>query len=71
MSVLPIPPATTVPTLTTLSDYLSLNSYTLNRNLLTLNLNMLKSLPTNQQLTVSLAKLSTSSNVAVAATNNV
>lgn len=67
----PVPPASTVPSLSNLQDSLSLSSYSLNRDTLTLRLNLLKEVKSDQILSVRMALINTSTGVPMLDSNNV
>jgi cysteine-rich repeat protein len=66
----PIPPASTVPTLTNQQDTLSLQSYSLNRETLTLTLNLLQAVSSSSLLNIRLALINTSTALPLVDSNN-
>jgi hypothetical protein len=57
LQISPVPPSQTVPTLINLQGSLSLQSYTLQKGTLTLQLNLLQSVFSNDQLKVQLSQI--------------
>lgn len=71
LTIDPIPPSSSIPSLLNLQDSLSMISYSLNRGTLTLKLNLYKTLDSNSQLKVQLSKINSVAGVSLSSTSNV
>lgn len=66
----PVPPSSTVPTLSNLQDYLSLQSYSLNRETMTVNMNLERAVDSSQVLNIRMPLISTSAGIPMIDSNN-
>jgi hypothetical protein len=71
LSVVPIPPASAIPSLINLQDKLYLISYSLSKSTLTLKMNLLQALDDTSQLKVQFSKINSVAFVSLSASNNV
>ena len=70
LTIAPIPPANTVPSLANLQNSLSLQSYTLDRQTLTLHLNLLQPIDNNQQLNIALSVINQQAAFSLSSSSN-
>ena len=66
----PVPPPSATPSLTSLQDALSLNSFSWNRGTVTMKLNLLRALNSNELLNVRFSQISATTTIPTVDSNN-